>query len=47
LGPKDGFAKLSNTEMVLIIHPDASAATRRLADLLRDFCTAFEARTAA
>jgi len=47
LGPKDGFPKLSDTEMALIIHPDASPATRRLADLLRDFCTAFEARTAA
>jgi DNA-binding transcriptional LysR family regulator len=47
LGRKDGFAKLSNTEMALIIHPDASPATRRLADLLADFCKAFDARSAA
>jgi hypothetical protein len=33
--------------MALIIHPDATPATRRLADLLKDFCAAFEARTAA
>jgi len=46
LEPKDGFPKLSNTEMALIIHPDASAATRRLAELLKNFCDAFEARTA-
>src|SRR5215467_10564312 len=45
LGPKDGFPKLSNTEMALIIHPDASRATRRLADLLREFCADLEART--
>ena len=47
LGSKDGFSKLSNTEMALVVHPDASPATRRLADLLGDFCTAFEARAAA
>jgi DNA-binding transcriptional LysR family regulator len=47
LGTKDGFAKLSNTEMALIIHPDATPATRRLADLLADFCQAFDARSAA
>jgi DNA-binding transcriptional LysR family regulator len=47
LGLKDGFSKLSNTEMALVVHPDASPATRRLADLLGDFCTAFEARAAA
>src|SRR5215470_5285343 len=46
LGPKDAFPKLTNTEMALIIHPDASAATRRLAELLKNFCDAFEARTA-
>jgi DNA-binding transcriptional LysR family regulator len=47
LGPKDGFPKLANTEMALIVHPDASPATRRLADLLADFCNAFDARAAA
>jgi DNA-binding transcriptional LysR family regulator len=47
LGPKEGFPKLSNTEMALVIRPDASQATRRLADLLADFCTASAARAAA
>ena len=47
LGPKEGFPKLSNTEIALIVRPDATLATRRLADLLVEFCKALEARAAA
>jgi DNA-binding transcriptional LysR family regulator len=47
LGPKEGFPKLGNTEMALVIRPGASPATRRLADLLAAFCKDSEARAAA
>jgi DNA-binding transcriptional LysR family regulator len=47
LGPKDGFPKLTNTEMALVVRPDASPATRRLAELLAEFCQAAAARAAA
>jgi DNA-binding transcriptional LysR family regulator len=47
LGPKDGFPKLGDTEMTLIIGPDASPATRRLADLLAEFCKTLDVRAAA
>jgi DNA-binding transcriptional LysR family regulator len=47
LGPKDGFPKLGNTEMALVVCPDASPATRRLADLLAEFCKTQDARAAA
>jgi DNA-binding transcriptional LysR family regulator len=47
LGPKEGFPKLSNTEIALIVRPDATLATRRLADLLVEFCKALDARAAA
>jgi DNA-binding transcriptional LysR family regulator len=40
LGSKEGFPKLSNTELALVVRPDASPATRRLADLLAEFCKA-------
>jgi DNA-binding transcriptional LysR family regulator len=40
LGAKDGFAKVPNTELALLAAPDASAATRHLADVLAHFCTA-------
>ena len=40
LGAKEGFAKVPNTELALLAAPDASPATRRLADVLADFCTA-------
>jgi DNA-binding transcriptional LysR family regulator len=46
LGPREGFPKLSNTEMALVIRPDATPATRRLADLLAGFCKALDARAA-
>jgi DNA-binding transcriptional LysR family regulator len=47
LGPKDGFPKLTNTEIALIVRPDATPATRRLADLLAEFCKAVTGRAAA
>jgi DNA-binding transcriptional LysR family regulator len=47
LGAREGFPKLSNTEMALVVRPDASPATRRLADLLADFCKDLEAQRAA
>jgi len=40
LGAKEGFARVPNTELALLAAPDASPATRRLADILADFCTA-------
>ena len=40
LGAKEGFAKVPNTELALLAAPDASPATRCLADVLADFCTA-------
>jgi len=40
LGAKEGFATVPNTELALLAAPDASPATRRLADILADFCTA-------
>ncbi|MEA2948294.1 MAG: hypothetical protein QOI40_3624 [Alphaproteobacteria bacterium] len=44
---KDGFPAITNTELALIAAPDASPATRRLADLLADFCAAADPRAAA
>jgi DNA-binding transcriptional LysR family regulator len=35
---KDGFAPVTNTELALRLAPDASSATRRLANLLAEFC---------
>ena len=40
LGAKEGFATVPNTELALLAAPDASPATRCLADVLADFCTA-------
>jgi DNA-binding transcriptional LysR family regulator len=47
LGPKQGFPKLGNTELALVVRPDAGSATRRLADLLAAFCKESLARAAA
>jgi DNA-binding transcriptional LysR family regulator len=44
---KDGFPAITNTELALVAAPDASPATRRLADLLADFCAAADPRAAA
>jgi DNA-binding transcriptional LysR family regulator len=35
---KDGFPSVGDTELALVAAPDASPATRRLADLLAEFC---------
>jgi DNA-binding transcriptional LysR family regulator len=37
LKTKDGFPSITNTEVVLVAAPNASPATRRLAELLREF----------
>jgi DNA-binding transcriptional LysR family regulator len=47
LAPKDGFPTIANTELALVVAPDASPATRRLADVLADFCDAADPRAAA
>jgi DNA-binding transcriptional LysR family regulator len=47
LKTKDGFPAITNTEVVLVAAPNASPATRRLAELLRDFCSATDPRTRA
>src|SRR5262249_2970849 len=40
LGRKDGFPPIQNTELALVAAPGATPATRRLADLLAEFCDA-------
>jgi DNA-binding transcriptional LysR family regulator len=47
LKTKDGFPAITNTEVVLVVASNASPATRRLAELLRDFCSAADPRKAA
>ena len=47
LRAKDGFPAISNTELALVAAPDASPATRRLAELLADFCNSADPRAAA
>jgi DNA-binding transcriptional LysR family regulator len=47
LGPKEGFPKLSKTELALVVRSEAPPAARRLADLLAEFCKAAAARAAA
>jgi len=42
----DGFPAVGNTELALVVSPDASPATRRLADFLAEFCIATEASKA-
>jgi DNA-binding transcriptional LysR family regulator len=44
---KDGFPAIPHTELALVAAHDASPATRRLADLLADFCTGADPRAAA
>jgi DNA-binding transcriptional LysR family regulator len=43
----DGFPSISNTELALVVAPDASPSTRRLAELLAEFCAATDPRPAA
>ena len=47
LRPKDGFPSVSNTELALQAAPTASPATRRLAELLAEFCNSADPRAAA
>jgi DNA-binding transcriptional LysR family regulator len=47
LRSRDGFPAITNTELALVAAPDASPATRRLADLLADFCNSADPRAAA
>src|SRR5437899_109284 len=47
LKSKDGFPAITNTEVVLVTTANASPATRRLAELLRGFCSASDPRKAA
>src|SRR5262249_32441105 len=44
LTTKDGFPAITNTEGVLVAAPNASPATRRLAEVLREFCSASDPR---
>jgi DNA-binding transcriptional LysR family regulator len=39
LKPTDGFPAVTNTQLALVVTPDASPATRRLAELLAEFCS--------
>jgi DNA-binding transcriptional LysR family regulator len=47
LGAGDGFPPITDTEVALVAAPEASAATRRLAEVLADFCGALDPRIAA
>jgi DNA-binding transcriptional LysR family regulator len=47
LARKDGLPAIPDTELALVAAPDASPATRRLADLIADFCTGADPRAAA
>src|ERR1700730_18382610 len=47
LGAGDGFPPITDTEVALVAAPEASAATRRLAGVLADFCGALDPRMAA
>jgi DNA-binding transcriptional LysR family regulator len=44
LGAADGFPAIPNTELALVTAPDATSATRRLADVLANFCNSIETR---
>ncbi len=43
----DGFPPITNTEVALVAAPEASPATRRLAQALADFCNTADPRVAA
>jgi len=47
LKTKDGFPVITNTEVALLAAPDASPATLRLAEVLRDFCSSADPRKVA
>src|SRR5262245_10114033 len=42
---KDGFPAISNTEVALVAAANPSPATRRLAELLREFCSTVDPRS--
>jgi DNA-binding transcriptional LysR family regulator len=46
LKSKDGFPAITDTEVALVAAPNPSPATRRLAELLRDFCSISDPRKA-
>src|SRR5215813_2332470 len=46
LKSKDGFPTITNTEVALVAAPNASPATRRLAEILREFCSTVDPRKA-
>jgi len=41
---KDGLPPITNTQLALLVAPDATSAARRLADLLAEFCGASATR---
>lgn len=43
----DGFARITNTELALVAAADASSSTRRLAEVLAEFCSTLHSRTVA
>jgi DNA-binding transcriptional LysR family regulator len=43
----DGFPRITNTELALVAAADASPATRRLAEVLAEFCSTLHSRKAA
>ena len=43
----DGFPAITNTEVALVAAPNATPATRRLAEMLVEFCSASDPRKAA
>jgi DNA-binding transcriptional LysR family regulator len=47
LEPAAGFPPITNTEIALVAAADASPATRRLADILAEFCSTADPRKAA
>jgi DNA-binding transcriptional LysR family regulator len=44
---RDGFPAITDTEVALVAAPSASPATRRLAEILREFCASIDPRRAA
>jgi DNA-binding transcriptional LysR family regulator len=47
LDEADGFPSITNTEIALVAAADASPATRRLADVLTEFCSSADPRKVA
>jgi hypothetical protein len=45
--PAHGFPSITDTEIALVAAAGASPATRRLAEILADFCSATDPREAA